>query len=77
MRKITDLFLRFVARDIQALLDFIGRLDVRLDAYIATREGQIDNINDQIIALQKQRSDVTRTRDLAVGLQKGVQNLRG
>jgi hypothetical protein len=77
MNILTSLALRYAARNIQSLLDFIGSIDTALDAYIARRESEAKVLQAQIEALQVQQAVALRDSRTAVSLQAGVQNLRG
>jgi len=76
MNAITGLLLRFAARNLQGILDFIARIDAALDAYIAERESGVSAAQAEINALQARIDTLQAERRTAENLKAGVANLR-
>lgn len=77
MKYVTGLLLRYAARNLQGILDFIARIDAALDAYIAERESGVATAQAEIDALQSRIDTLQAERRTAENLKVGVSNLRG
>ncbi len=50
---ITNVVLRTLGNNLDHLIDFLNRLDDRIDAYVAAQDAKVKEINDAIEALRR------------------------
>jgi methylthioribose-1-phosphate isomerase len=69
------LALKYIARNIESLLDFLNKLDAQLDQYIVAQQTKADGLQDAMNKLANDKAQVLAARDTAVNLRSGVKNV--
>lgn len=69
------LIVRWIARNLDSLLDFLNDLDTQLETYVSAQEAKEKAIDDEVSRLAKEKEAVTATKATATNLRSGIKNV--
>jgi hypothetical protein len=75
--RLTNLLLSIALKDIASLLRFFGKLEGKLEEFVAAQQAEIDAIEDEIAHLASEKAALAGDLTLAQALGNGVRQLRG
>lgn len=69
---LTSVFLRFISRDVRAIVNFINKLDNSLDAYLAKHDSEVKSFEDEIVAIERKIEDKTKAAAVVLGIKAAL-----
>jgi hypothetical protein len=74
--KLINLLMSIALKDIASILRFVGKLEGKLEEFVAAQQAEIDEIDQEIAHLASEKAALAGDLTLAQALRNGVSSLR-